>query len=89
MRCYEQGAGIVLLHYDPNGLPSVEWNTLLEIYGSMIDGRERLRAKLGIAGDGPWKIVLSGYVFHALNRPIQQIRSTPYVVQNIEEAAFH
>ncbi|HKI17949.1 MAG TPA: hypothetical protein VKA15_08710 [Isosphaeraceae bacterium] len=38
----------------------------------------RLREQLGIPGDGPWPVVLAGYVVNALNRPETVIRSTPY-----------
>ncbi len=38
----------------------------------------RLREQLGIPGDGPWPVVLAGYVVNALDRPETVIRSTPY-----------
>jgi hypothetical protein len=91
MRCYEVGAGIVLLNHDPSVLPPVGPDVLRDIYGEVLD-RIRQRPStgtgLGLPGDGPWRIVLSGYVFHALNRPIDEIRAAPHVVGSIEEAAF-
>ena len=89
LRCYEEGAGIILLNHDPAGLPAVEKDILREIYGEIVDRlRGRFAASVGLPGDGPWKLVLSGYVFHALNRPNDQIRTTPYEVKRVEEAAF-
>jgi hypothetical protein len=38
----------------------------------------RLREELGIPGDGPWAVVLAGYVLNALDRPETEIRSTSY-----------
>jgi len=38
----------------------------------------RVRAEFGIGGDGPWPVVLAGYVINALDRPETAIRSTPY-----------
>lgn len=38
----------------------------------------QLREELGIPGDGPWAVVLAGYVLNALDRPEMEIRSPPY-----------
>jgi hypothetical protein len=40
--------------------------------------QSRLREHLGIPGDGPWPVVLAGYVLHALNRTKEDVRRRPY-----------
>lgn len=37
-----------------------------------------LREDLGIPGEGPWPVMLPGYVLHALDRDAREIRRTPY-----------
>ena len=88
LRCYEIGVGITLLNIDSANLPPVDEDTLSEIYGDIWDRIGRVAPVLGIPGPGPWRIVLAGYVFHALNRPINEIRTSPHVVRSIGEAAF-
>ena len=91
MRCYEVGAGIILLNYDPSVLPPADLDVLRDIYGEILDRLLRSPAasnRVGLGGDGPWRIVLPGYVFHALNRQVNDIRDTPHVVRSVDEAAF-
>ena len=38
----------------------------------------KLREYLGIPGKGPWRVMLAGYVLHALNRTKDDIRRGPY-----------
>lgn len=44
-------------------------------------------AVLGLDGDGPWKVLFCGYLFHALNRDAASIRGTPYTPR-IEDRYF-
>ena len=37
-----------------------------------------VRTSLGIPGDGPWTVMLPGYVLHAQDRNEEDIRRTPY-----------
>jgi len=68
--------GIPLLVIDKEKLPEVNEATLELAYP---DHRfRRLREELGLPGHGPWRIVLAGYVLHALNRTSEEIRRKPY-----------
>jgi len=75
---------IELLQLDSQALPEVDRETITSAYfGS---GRHpRSLAMFGLQGDGPWRIVLPGYVLHALNRPSDQIRKQPYRAQRGNE----
>lgn len=80
-------AGIDMLDTDPANLPQVNMATLDRAYpfvprlrnnpqllhrsGSSLD-------ELGVSGQGPWPIVLPGYLFHALDRDAVAIRTNPY-----------
>ena len=72
LECYKS-IGIDLVNTEERGLPDVEFNILVKAYPQIARKRvlERqglTRDDLGIPGDGPWRIVLAGYVFHALDR---------------------
>lgn len=67
---------------DPNALPPVDMTYIRPCYSTQI----RLMKKgvvspedLGLEGDGPWPVLLCGYLFHALNRDSDAIRREPYV----------
>lgn len=80
-------AGIDLIDTDCDW-PLVDIGTLFSAYEEL--GRiernpgllERFpflgREELGIAGDGPWPVLLPGYIFHSMARTSTEIRSTPY-----------
>lgn len=72
---------------DIESLPNVELETILPAYP---DRREvllhrRARSFVGLKGDGPWPVLLPGYVFHAMNRSSLECRSTPYKAQAGDE----
>jgi hypothetical protein len=46
-------------------------------FAGLLDS-DRMREELGIPGDGPWRVVLAGYVMNALDRPESAIRSLRY-----------
>jgi hypothetical protein len=66
-----------LLVTDQERLPPVNLHLVEAAYPGVFDS-DRLRELYNLRGDGPWKIVLAGYVFNALNRSIDAIRGVPY-----------
>jgi hypothetical protein len=69
---------IELVATDEAGLPEVGRDEIGAAYPELARMDDQRRAWLGIPGDGPWRVVLAGYVLHALNRPTDKIRSEPY-----------
>lgn len=76
--------GIELLKFDENSLPDVDKATIESAYPDTNYG-DKLLSYWGLEGNGPWKVVLAGYVLHALNRPSDQIRQEPYQAQYGDE----
>jgi hypothetical protein len=72
----------------PEGLPEVDIETVARAYGEEVRTRDRLRTKIGLLDMGPWRILLAGYVCHAMNRPDESIRSASYTVPGVEAADF-
>lgn len=70
---------IHLLELDEQSLPPVDKNTLCAAYPEAANPRRHPR--LDLPATGPWRIVLAGYVLHALNRDQQQIRQSSYRAQ--------
>lgn len=63
-------------------LPEVDEQTLALAYpGVSFQHLDRF----GIKGRGPWRIVLAGYVLHALNRTNERIRRRPYQAKSGDE----
>lgn len=73
-------AGIELLLTDLNSLPAVSLETLVRQYPDLaaLLHNPMVREKYGIPGDGPWSVVLAGYVMNALNRTTEEIRRQPH-----------
>jgi hypothetical protein len=73
-------ANIDLLQTDPAMLPPVPLDVLIRQYPTFeqVLRYPRFRERMGIPGDGPWPVVLAGYVINALNRPEPEIRAIPY-----------
>jgi hypothetical protein len=89
MSAYQEGAGVRLLDVsNPARLPEVELETVARAYGDEVRRLARLRAIIGIPGDGPWRIVLAGYVLHALHRPEEHIRQAGHTVTGLAESEF-
>lgn len=87
LECY-RAIGIELI--DESGfdnLPEVDLQVLANAYGNEIR-RENLRRRLGLSENGPWKIVLAGYVLHSLNRSDEAVRRSPYKPKDIAESNF-
>lgn len=75
---------IELLEIDTNTLPEVDQHTITSIYPGALTHPGLLR-QLDLGGDGPWRIVLAGYVLHALDRTTELIRQGPYQPQPGDE----
>jgi hypothetical protein len=89
LKCYEAVVGVKLLAWDSLELPPVGQDILREAYGlNTEEYGERFRARLGIPGSGPWRIVLAGYVFHSLKRPAAEIRAIPFAPRDVSAARF-
>jgi len=89
LAAYLDGAGVDLLDSsEPENLPEVDLEAIAQAYGENLSRSERLRAEVGLPGAGPWRILLAGYVCHAMNRPDESIRSAPYAVRSIKAAEF-
>ncbi len=74
-------AEIDLVNDSEADLHPVDLKTLDQAYPDLDltrKNRPKLREDLGVPGDGPWLVVLAGYVLHALNRSKEDIRSGPY-----------
>lgn len=69
---------IELLRIDDQALPMVDKRILALAY-PRVD--LTCLQRFGIQGNGPWRIVLAGYVLHALNRTSEEIRQEPYRAQ--------
>ena len=75
---------VQLLVIDTNELPEVSSETVKTAYPEA-SSHPVLLAKWGLKGDGPWRIVLAGYVLHALDRSSDEIRAEPYLAQAGDE----
>ena len=71
---------IELLVMDKQALPEVDEQTLASGYPHAVRKWDRI-ADFGMEGEGPWRIVLAGYVLHALNRSGEEIRHEAYQAQ--------
>jgi hypothetical protein len=82
-------AGIDLLRTDPAALPPVSLDILMEQYPNVApllrNPRFRKRYGLEVPDDGPWHVVLAGYVVNALDRPEEEIRTRPHTAEAGDE----
>lgn len=77
LACYRDGAGILLIDVaNARDWPAVTIDEIARAYGPRVRDMETLRRRLGIPGDGPWPVLLAGYVVHAFNRADQEIRNS-------------
>jgi len=76
--------GIDLCQTEASQLPELTLDSIMAAYPH-VRGRSDLLEALGLQGRGPWRIVLAGYVLHALNRPSEEIRARPYQAEPGDE----
>jgi hypothetical protein len=74
--------GIDLLDIQDSNLPPVGIEQIEKAYPNI---PRSLLCRFGLTGDGPWRVVLAGYVLHALDRSTNSIRSQPYTPQPGDE----
>ena len=70
-------AGLDLVVTDQGRIPPVGLRLLDAAYPG-VAASPRLRAYFKLHGDGPWNVVLAGYVLNALDRPADAIRREPH-----------
>jgi hypothetical protein len=82
-----RSAGVDFIQTAQESLPPVAQSTLEIQYPDMVRLLENLknRENFGIPGDGPWPVVLAGYVLNALDRDENEIRSVPYIASAGDE----
>ena len=75
---------VSLLMIDKEALPEVPRQTLEAAYPGVFGNPDRFN-RFGLQGNGPWRVVLAGYVLHALDRNSDEIRAEPYLAQGGDE----
>lgn len=70
---YSEGANLTLV--DDTALPMIAADALAEVYGAQYLEFAR-RQDFGLSGDGPWPVLLPGYLLHALGQA--NIRNKPH-----------
>jgi hypothetical protein len=65
---------------DLDQLPDAPLEVIIDAYPDQAAALQsaKIRAENGLEGDGPWPVLLCGYVIHALNRTPAEIRQTRY-----------
>lgn len=74
--CY-RSADINILELNDGLLPDVSLADLCRAYA--LAGNPARRSEMGLPGPGPFKVVLPGYLIHALKRSLTAIRQTAYI----------
>ena len=75
---------INLLDIREESLPLVDRQTIISAYPAAREYPDIL-IDWGLKGNGPWKVVLAGYILHSLKRPSDEIRSAPYQAKKGDE----
>ncbi len=67
-RCYRDVANRKLV-VDDACLPEIDLQTLLDVWAnfSSLLGNARQRMKRGLEGNGPWRVLMPAYLFHAIH----------------------
>ena len=73
-------AGIDLLTTARSDLPAVNISTLQRQYPDLSDAlnHPKFRERFGLKGEGPWNVVLAGYVLNSMARTEAEIRARSY-----------
>ncbi|MBN2476360.1 MAG: hypothetical protein JXB62_17235 [Pirellulales bacterium] len=95
VECY-RSVGINLVNTREADLPDVEYAMIKHAYPQVKDRANVQEAMggltlddLGLGGDGPWQVVLAGYVFHALDEiSDENPRAAPHAPASTAEAYY-
>jgi hypothetical protein len=79
-QCYRDAARLQLIA-DESLLPEIDLLTLLDVWthlaGTLRDAKKR--EKSGLSGNGPWRILMPAYLFHAIRHVDQYgLNAAPY-----------
>ncbi|MCX7424172.1 MAG: hypothetical protein NTW96_00820 [Planctomycetia bacterium] len=88
IECYRSIDVDLVVTSEPD-LPEVDSDTLEKVYPDLNRIGARMREVLGIPGNGPWPILMPGYVFHALAQATEETPRPPaYTPESTEYARF-
>ncbi|MBL8888646.1 MAG: hypothetical protein JNL67_01625 [Planctomycetaceae bacterium] len=85
---FEAYLDVGLTLVDVSSLPGVALDSLKLAYPDDLHpvlDNPKLRSRAGLSGDGPWPVLLPGYLFHSLSRDASLIRQSPYEAQTGDE----
>ncbi len=76
-----RSVGVEFIQTAPSLLPPVALSTLTDQYPDQVTflKKPENRERFGIPGEGPWPVMLAGYVVNALDRSVVDIRKRPYL----------
>ncbi|MGO9599234.1 MAG: hypothetical protein ACLP7Q_14700 [Isosphaeraceae bacterium] len=82
-----RSAGVDFIQTEQESLPPVSRSTLEIQYPDTVRLLEKPknREDFGIPGDGPWPVILAGYVLNALDRDKNEMRSVPHIASPGDE----
>jgi hypothetical protein len=78
--CYMEALGLDLLDRTDGEFPRIDIATLQSCFPDLSLTR-RLLGRYGVTGNGPWPVVMPGYLMHALARFKSALRPTAYLPQ--------
>jgi len=77
--CFESNAvKKLLVSWDDPSFPKVHEGTIREVWCRRLELTPQLKDTLGLLGDGPWPVVMPGYIMNAFKRRADEIRSEPF-----------
>lgn len=68
----------LLVSWDDPSFPKVHKDTIREVWRGRLELTPQLKDTLGLLGDGPWPVVMPGYIINAFKRRADEIRSEPF-----------
>jgi len=61
-----------------SSIPAIDILTIAKAYPEILNASQKLKTEWGLDGNGPWRVVFSGYLIHGMNRDSDAIRSEKY-----------